>query len=156
MARTCMDEGWLKLPSAATLNRFQLVFDVGFMLWRRQTVAPLDCARYGFADSSPQGGRDWFMVKVQWIDVASLVSTMHAVQSLVADAALLPDSSDEDAEMPERTIDRPDVAEQVRSAIHVMSLPPVALGLGRATLTDKASALLYALYLESGWQHLAH
>jgi len=60
-----MDRTRWRIPSWDT--RLHLALDVSVMMWQRhihqeQRGKPL-CSRYGFADSSPQGGRDWL---AQW------------------------------------------------------------------------------------------
>ena len=42
---------------------------------------------YGFADSSPQVGRDWLIVKTRFVRDIDLVCVFEAAASLVADAA---------------------------------------------------------------------
>ncbi len=42
---------------------------------------------YGFADSSPQVGRDWLIVKTRFVRDTDLVCVFEAAASLVADAA---------------------------------------------------------------------
>ena len=153
LAGTCVTEGWLQIPSASSLQRFQLTFDVALMLLRRRDMAA-DVIRYGFADSSPQGKRDWFIAKVHSIKRADLVSVMHSVRSLVSDAAQQIVLDDDAPMLGDAVMDRALLADHICSSIQSATLPPVALGLGKTSVEDKAAALLYALFLETGWEHL--
>ena len=163
-ARDCLSEGSLKVPSSSTLQRFQLIFDVGWMMYKRSLH---DAARkagekwvhYGFADSSTHGHRDWFIVRVISILESKLAVVMDAVRELVSLAAQVRSDEGSDDDYPELTEDMS--AQRIRCAdvIHenmTSSIsPPVALGVGHTKLEDKAAALLYAVFLECGWAFLA-
>ena len=57
LALSLMDDSCLKLPSSSSLQRFQLAFDAGLMLYRRSLVSTgTRVGHFVFADSSPRGG----------------------------------------------------------------------------------------------------
>ena len=63
------DNGVFKLCSAASLQRHQLTLDVCLCMYRRMYLSAQTGSRYLFADSSPQGHRDWLIVKYRfWPD----------------------------------------------------------------------------------------
>jgi hypothetical protein len=68
-----------RLPSAATLSRYQLFADVAFMQWLRRE--PLEDVAYWSLDSSPQGGRDWLLSQRSSV-VGDLCNTYEAVVEL--------------------------------------------------------------------------
>ena len=162
-ARDCLSEGSLKVPSPSTLGRFQLIFDVGWMMYKRSLY---DSARkagekwvhYGFADSSTHGHRDWFIVRVISILESKLAVVMDAVRELVSLAAQVRPDEGSDDDYPELTEDmsarRIRCADVIHENMTSSISPPVALGIGHTKLQDKAAALLYTFFLECGWAHL--
>ena len=48
LAQSCMSAGIVDLPSQTTLQRHQLVLDVGLMLWRRHHVSTQTCSQIWF------------------------------------------------------------------------------------------------------------
>jgi hypothetical protein len=154
MALQPLDRGWLQIPSASSLQRFQLSFDVGFMLWRRAHLSTMPAARFGFADASPQGGRDWFLIKVHTIENSKLVELMEAVTSLHKLHAMAVLNNEDEPMLIMGEVDRVQLADLIFDTIKVSTSPPVALGLGKTSLQDKAAALCYAFFLECGWDLL--
>ena len=158
LALRTIHDGFLQVPSRASLQRFQLAFDVGVMLWRRKLATAADgpACRYGFADSSPQGGRDWLIVKTCIIQSSKIVEVMEVVFELANDAAVEAWrlQSDEPV-LPDSELRRSDLFETIRDNMLTHTSPPVALGQGKSTVQDKAAALLYTLFLELGWSGLS-
>lgn len=55
----------VKAPSATTLRRMCFAIDASAMLFERSQRSRFKCAAsYGWADSSPQGGRDWLLTRL--------------------------------------------------------------------------------------------
>ena len=140
------DRGWLQIPSASSLQRFQLTFDVGLMLWRRTHLSTVPAARFGFADASPQGGRDWFLIKVHTIENSKLVELMEAVIALHSLHAMAVQNNEDDPMLIRDEVDRVQLADLIFDTIKVSTSPPVALGLGKTSLQDKAAALCYVVF----------
>ena len=107
------------------------------------------------ADSSPQGGRDWLIVKVSQVRTAGLVDVMEAVIELAQDTALQAWHDGEDEpDLPDNQIQRAELFGKILSNVTTQTAPPVALGQGRSALSDKAAAMLYAIFLETGWEQM--
>ena len=125
------------IPSRTTLRRAQLRLDTAFMLTQKQaTVSAGPVIRFSWADSSPQVGRDWLIIKER-IPLDALIHTTCACNELVrAGAALTRD---------ERSGFNMVLAQNVRERV----LPPVAMGSGKTGIEHKVAAMLHALALES-------
>jgi len=151
LAMQTMDEQWLVLPSSSALQRFQLSCGVGLMLFRRYMLDGFNGNKYFFADSSPQGGSDWLIIKLQHISADNLLAKLQAVKRLVSFActAGLP-ADDDEPELLVPTEERAELASAIQANIVVQTLPPVALGLGHTALQDKAAACMYALFPRVG------
>ena len=65
------------------------------------------------------------------------------------------DDGNDEQELPGELVDRSQLADRVFAAFKVMTCPPTAFGMGHTSIQDKAAALLYTLFLESGWSNLA-
>lgn len=64
LVRKLQADGFLKMCSPTTIRRSQLVVDACLCMHRRIYLAPVSGSRYLFADSSPQGNYDWFVVNL--------------------------------------------------------------------------------------------
>ena len=158
-----------RIPSWST--SLHLALDVGVMTWQRhihheQRGKPM-CSRYGFADSSPQGGRDWLVSVVRTVMPGDLRQFFSAVVFLSRDlemeahtgAAAVADDPDAWPELPARQevggyASRAQAFSHIADAIQARTCVPVALGSGKTALEDKVSALLYAFWLEVGLDRL--
>ena len=155
LAKSLVDAGAICIPSQSTLQRFQLVYDVGIMMWRRSLCGGEAVCRYGFADSSPQGGRDWFLVKTACIKSSQIVTVMEAVHELAVDGAMQATQMEGDEpELPESTTRRTELFHLIESSMYTLTSPPVAFGQAKTCLQDKAAAFLFTHFLESGWEHI--
>ena len=167
MTTTC------KVPSPSTMQQHQLVFDVAFMLFKRATLSRQAGARYIFADASEQGGRDWLIAKIQFVADSDLINMLEAMFALTADAERHHDthgledddghshamnSSDDDPHEAEPElqpeVDRVRLNHLLSDCIQEHQCVPAEIGLGRASLEDKAAALAFAWFLETGFEHL--
>ena len=61
-------------------GQFQL--DVAYMLVRRDESHRAPCVRWGWGDSSPQGGFDWLLWKYRAVLVANLLTVFRAMRTL--------------------------------------------------------------------------
>ena len=77
-----LEDGRFKFPSKASASRHQLVVDTAFSLWRQKFLSPRAGFRFLFADSSPQGGRDWMIVKYRFLAADLLLDTFSTVLKL--------------------------------------------------------------------------
>lgn len=143
-------------------TRLCLMLDCALMLHRRHTMdaeGPLAMTRYGFADSSPQGDRDWLISKVRCIPTAELGAVFAATVELTADAAEMEQArrcpSDDEPELPPATLDRKALFRVLKENAMSLTCVPTALGYGRTSLMDKCGALLYSYFLEVGLPNLA-
>ena len=157
LAISCIDDADFPSPSPSTLNRFQLFFDTALMLYRRRAYDndAKKRVRFLLADSSPQGFYDWLIVKMQIISVEDMRSIRDAVRRLAEAGAQEAVFDDEDEpDLHEDGVDRAELAALIDDAMVEQTLPPVALGVGRAGAESKAAAFVYALFLETGWRYL--
>ena len=155
--RESMCNGTLRIPHWST--RLQLCLDVSVMRWRRQALSKQAEANYAFADSSPQGDRDWLVSVSSHIDADKLVAVSSAVGLLVADArrlALQADGggSDDEPELLAPPLDRAALFRVLVDVIQSRTCVPAALGLNKANLEDKVSALFYSIWLETGSERI--
>ena len=155
--RESMCNGTLRIPHWST--RLQLCLDVSVMRWRRQALSKQVEANYVLADSSPQGDRDWLVSVSRRIDADKLVAVSSAVGLLVADArrlALQADGggSDDEPELLAPPLDRAALFRVLVDAIQSRTCVPAALGLNKANLEDKVSALFYSIWLETGSERI--
>ena len=141
-------------PSGSTLRKMAFYIDVAAMLWerRRRTRFP-PVASYGWADSSPQGGRDWLISKMcsvreregtpTIVDAARLAIQLRHL-SLVARS-----SHETEVAKTEAARQIPGIVKELRACLHVRVLPPAALGLRRTDAAHKSAAFLHSLAMES-------
>ena len=149
-------------------TRHELILDVGLMLWRRAVLADHlrsaggGTARYGMADSSPQGHRNWLQSISFEISVANIAECSNTMMSLTADELEREDdrphgdtdgSESDGGDEPilrRPRLDRPFAFAKLRRFIRAWNHVPVALGIHHDKLEDKISALLHSWYLEAG------
>ena len=144
----------IHFPRTTTLARAATYLDFAYMMLCREDFKREPHLLYVWADSSPQGGREWFMSMHACVAQGSVVDTFKVVNQLIRA--------------------RPDLADHVESEeldfdelMHCNSTLqanlwhhkniPVAMGSGRTRLEDKTSCLLHAMALESASRDdLAH
>ena len=139
-------------------SRLVLVVDVALMLFRRRTFRA-QAARFILADSSPQAGHDWLICKVRCIDASRLKVVFEAISALAHDAKRAADENmafedDDEPCLAHERLDRAAMFDILKRALEVSTLPPLALGLGRTTLTDKICTLLFGVFLDHGFEYL--
>jgi hypothetical protein len=153
-----------------SMKRLALSFDIAFMQFRQQLWCP-DTLVYCWADASPQAGREWFLSQQTEVDRKRVVETWKAALFLekrryatklarngCGGFAPTEDNVSEEEEGPghdetdlglsaDQNIQAAElcILHSVRTHVNV----PAALGLGRATLVDKAAALAHAWFLET-------
>ncbi len=177
--------GTMKTPSPATMSRFQLTLDVGYMLWWREFMtkhlfslaegllfSSKSAPVYLLADSSPQGGKDWFMVEWNSISYCFDTNFWEVGRSNPATYALKlhnelmdlrlqckgldPESDEAARELSSHLIEQiAKHSDALQRAAWTHCLPAMSLGMGHTTVDDKMHALLFALHHESGrWKHV--
>ena len=180
-----------KLPGKSELSRARQMIDIGYMLWMRghnaamapalsmvagtyssgdtgiahctaESLGLTSVVRYGLADSSEYGGRDWF--NHEWFSTLAeeVVPAWRVADELIR---CLPSSATDSAEQfgdlePEdnRALWRATERQSELSNIILSSVDHhigvmCALGVQASTLVHKFALLMYALYLECGtWE----
>ena len=152
------------LPGHCTRHKYILFLDVGLMLLHRRQHCSAKKLRFGWADASPQHGRDWLVASYDCIDEKDVLPASRAVDALIAERIArgmrresMGQQVDDDAdnvlgEAEEFGMElREELVEMQSSltlAIRRHDHPPVALGKGCHALSDKASALMYCWCLE--------
>jgi hypothetical protein len=144
-------------PSRSTLQRLALTVDAASMLHERhlRSLEPM-IACYGWADASPQGGREWLLSKIVFCRGSSLsmAALMHHAHVLHKGARNMPDvdaGSGSEGELAEVGVAaRNDALLALRSNLQKRTLPPTALGLRQTNLAHKCAALVHAVALETG------
>lgn len=143
-------------PSAATLGRLSFAVDIAAMLLARTNARP-GATRYGWADSSPQGGRDWLLSKVSVVpgdvDLCDLHDAARTVASLSDAPAPVSDSdsngSSEDVEAAGGDLEqRRGCFQKLQAGLSEHVFPPVALGLRQSDLAHKCAAFVHCVALE--------
>ena len=178
-------EGLWRTASKSTLQRHQLVLDVCLCMYRRaflnRTAAP--AARYIFADSSPNAGRDFLIVKYRvWPEVSmdacidAILQLLHSRSDSRNSLLPVPDSDEDDqahihvqdlgshmdeddglpelARRPAAVADRPSLFKVLKSSYIEYQCVPVNIALGFSSTQDKAAALAHAVFMECGWDSL--
>ena len=156
-AREAVSNNTLNLPTWD--SRLVMIVDTALMLYRRRHVALAPAARYGFADSSPQAGHDWLIMKIRTIQDTHVVSAFEAMSLLARDAkaAVAEEDAMEDHDEPELAHKRPcraQLYDKLKRAVAEWTLPPMALGLGHTSLPDKVGLLVFAIFLEVSLEHM--
>ncbi len=172
LARNSFDANGWSLP--AWDYSHQLLLDTAVMTWRRRHLATQPRVRYCFADASPQGDRDWFIIVVASIAFADRIPCMDAVEELSTNVGRVAacdgdgdgdgDSNGDDDEPYLRRLRRPDASEEeaapsrrsqlfevIQRGLQTHTCVPVALGLGHQSLEHKVAALLYSFWAETGF-----
>ena len=134
------------------------------MLYRRRHsgIGSADILRFGFADASPQGKRNWLVIRMQAIEKSKLLEVMDAAHRLAVDAAQHQEAADcddypalPDEEEEDQKLNRVELADVIFQNMLMQTLPPVALGLGKSRVVDKVAAFIYSVCLEAGFANLS-
>ena len=135
------------VPSAATISRAKLFLDVTYMLYMRTRLQDLlgeGSCFYLLCDSSPQGNQNWEMM--EWYGIKG--SCMAQAFDMFLDQMKLKATPLHELtrEALQEAAGRADV---IRDAQIHHVLPPVALGVRRATILHKIHAILHGIRLEA-------
>ena len=164
-------------PGRSTLRRLAFAVDVAAMMLEKRIRARLPSqATYGWADSSPQGQRDWLLSKTCVLradsDIAALFRAANALaisrsasseaegaaaEGLAAGSRrrrrVLDDSSSSSDSQAGPVVaaqgERRLHVEMLRLAFFARVLPPVAMGLRQTSLAHKCAAFTHSVALES-------
>ena len=169
-----IDQGLARAPSAASLSRWRLAVDVGFMFLMRSLVAQnrRHAVRCLLADSSPQRGFDWFLTEWHTLSPASFSSwvrrfwmlTQNRIRGQMLSKAMDSSAQGHDEDDLQNQLTMLEVErKQLEDLLHASQPPvdvhislPTAQGSKHAGLVHKAHALLHTLYLEvGGWPQVA-
>ena len=137
--------GTMAFPSSSSLRRAQFSLDIAHMLTMRGQVANEASVRYGWADSSPQSGRNWLMPLYSTcpsVDVTDVAAVARGLTRGRHD--FIDHHESEDLSAPDTVA----MNQQLASSLRMHTCIPVALGSGRATVEDKVAALLQSAALE--------
>lgn len=138
--------------SAATLSKSQLLADCALSaVWadffRKDHLGPI----YLWADSSPQGGFDWFLSMARIIRADRLQEAVHAAAELASTAKELHDAASEDDPLRLQ-----DIVEQrqalglfLKKNLMIHRQIPMVLGSGAGDLIQKLSCLARKILAES-------
>jgi hypothetical protein len=132
-------------PSRSTVCRCRLFVDVAFMRLkceRHAEFAKSDGVAFGLLDSSPQGGRNWLMIEVFYINGADLSSSFQATEKMFAlrSRGILDEVGIEEFI---------ELAAHIKQALHHHVFPLTAMGSRHASFSHKAHAWLHTHRLES-------
>lgn len=135
----------VKFPKATTIGRAGSAMDFAFLLLCRDMWQHRKRFHYAWADSSPQSGKEWFMMMHASVFQDSVLSACRAANRLTRSRSDLTDHFEaEDLELGESPRLHEDLLECV---VHHRCIP-VALGSGKGAVEDKVSCMLHALGLE--------
>lgn len=152
------------VPSKTTLSRACITLDVAYMLWCREEgvlgteILPIleGVALFVLADSSPQGGRDWFMAEYSAIggDLKAAFQLHNEIMRLVLDlAGSGARSSDSDSDDGGISLDSQRLAkcvQRLNDMLEFHMMPTQGLGQQRAGLVAKCESLLNTFHHEFG------
>ena len=129
-----------RLPSKSTLQRSSLFIDAALMLTHRSLQKQADCIRVGWADASPQGGKDWLIIAFDCIDRSKIVELAVASNRLALHGA---DLDDEEAVT---------LSNLIVSSVDHHTLPPTHVPNLKSDLSSKVSLATHQLFTEFGWE----
>jgi hypothetical protein len=146
--QTSLAEGRMSIPSAPSVSRHRLTLHLSFMLELRRLNEDLLAdsdglpARYHTADSSPQGGREWFLSGAVVVPAGRLVPAFGAAAALCAHKEDSPEGQQAVAVLEASLQRRP--------------CCPVSTGSARASVYHKMHAQLHSLRIEHNtWGQVA-
>ena len=131
--------GWH--TSSSYLKKRRVVFDAALLVLQRQQTAETQLTRWAWADSSPQAGRDWFMVKEQSARDEDLPALAAAVDSLIyaRGQSLLP----HDPSLRQ-------YHDTIQDCLHIAMKLPTAKGEGTSGLEHLAACYAHCNLMEAG------
>jgi hypothetical protein len=168
----CIDSGRFRLMSKTSLWRYAFRLDVAFARLNWDRFDATSSVFYLWADSSPQGGRNWLLAQFHSIrrlgmqelasDVDRLALGMFEIrdedgsssedESLAHAGHIEADGGDIDwEELPPakaKPITVASLTAVICKHIHVHNLMPAALGSGAESLPHKMRALLHMMHME--------
>lgn len=151
------------VPSSSAMQRYELALDVAFMLLQQKSNSrAADVVRFGWADSSPQGGHNWLWIQSVSIRRDSLVQVWNAFLQLATAVQLEADKAkrqgaEEDDDILHDPLDAPvreahpdwvPLLDTIRSGIEEHIHPPVDLTSGFEGLAHKAAGCAWSFALE--------
>ena len=135
-----------QFPQEATLRRASTYLDLAFTMWAREFWSSEPAFHWAWADSSPQSGRDWLMLRHASCSQADILFLYRAVNMLVQGR---PDFEDH---FEARSLDLSSVAglhSLLNDCLQDHACLPVAMGHAKTSVEDKAAAFLYSTAMES-------
>ena len=135
----------IQVPRTTTLARASTYLDFAFLQFCKRKWKSQQYTFYAWADSSPQSGREWFMLMHACVSSTDMLALFQAVNYL---ARSRPDFTDH------HEAEEADIEEHIRCNMLVQATLyhhrciPVAMGSGKTSLEDKAACLLHAMGLE--------
>ena len=135
----------IQVPRATTLARASTYLDFAYILYCRERWQKTPHRLYTWADSSPQSGRDWYMMMHAGVPVDCLIDTMTAANALTRSREDLCDEG-EACELDLEDLTRFNEALKVNLTHHVCV--PLTMGSARTKVENKVACLLHALALE--------
>jgi hypothetical protein len=127
--------------STSLLRAHKVVFDAAYTLLKRSEFqVGRAVTRWSWGDSSPQGGKDWFQCKEQYIFDDELVAVADAVDRLISGTT----GTD---------ITTPDEATcnaLIESSVHVHMKMPMAKGEGHSGIEHLAACFVLSTFWEAG------
>ena len=131
----------LRFPHASTIGRAGPALDFAYLLTMRKTWSDSNWCHSAWADSSPQAGREWFMLMHAAIQQDALVAAADAANRL---SKSRPDFY-EHFEAEDLDIEEVKALHQaLLQAVTHHKCIPVALGSGKVSLEDKVACPLHA------------
>ena len=127
-------------PKRSMLYTLPFQVDLALMIEARSSHYGKVAARYLWADSSPQGSRNWLLFQQHSVERSKLVAAMVAANKLVR-LSHTADSGEED---------RKELEDVLNRSVERHTLVPVALGRAETALVHKCAGLLHSLSLECG------
>ena len=140
-------KGNVAVPAKTTIERYRLALDVALMVFEwKWAAAKKDIIRFGTADSSPQGTRDWLQCAYTAIAASDLVRLAEAVDRLVSDRMDRESLGEEAVDQDENDRCLGILIERM----HHYDCPPVCLGRAHTALADKCAALVFCWLVLTG------
>ena len=134
-----------RFPKKSTVDRAGFALDSAFLMCMKDVWRQAEWFHYGWADSSPQAGREWLMMMHASVRSHEVVSACTIANRLTRSRPDLQDhfeSEDVDIE------DLSTLHKELLNAITHHKCVPVALGSGKVSLEDKVACVLHSMSFE--------
>lgn len=134
-----------RFPKKSTVDRAGFALDSTFLMCMKDVWRQAEWFHYGWADSSPQAGREWLMMMHASVRSHEVVSACTIGNRLTRSRPDLQDhfeSEDVDIE------DLSTLHKELLNAITHHKCVPVALGSGKVSLEDKVECVLHSMSFE--------